>query len=300
MKHFAPYRFMFVLLGFFVFSCSAPEPQAVFSVATEGQTVPLTATFSNESVDAESYEWDFGDGQSSTEENPTHTYQLFGTFTATLTAKNGEKSHATTQEIVVPEPPRRVVEISTDFGSMKVELSNYTPQHRDNFIKLVEEGYYDGLLFHRVIQGFMVQGGDPDSKDAEPGQMLGNGGPGYTIPAEIHPALIHQRGALAAARLGDGVNPEKASSGSQFYIVQGQPVNPQILDQLEQYKGTKYTAEQRAIYSNTPGAPMLDGAYTVFGQVIEGMEVIDQIASVERGDLDRPLEDVQMTIRVIK
>ena len=288
------------LLSVALWSCSSPEPQAVFTATPDGQTMPLTVAFTNQSVNATSYQWDFGDGQTSTEESPSHTYTLFGTFTAKLTAVNGEQTSEQTYEVVVPEPPRRQVEIATDFGVMKVELSNYTPKHRDNFIKLAEEGFFDDLLFHRVIQGFMVQGGDPDSKDAEPGEMLGNGGPGYTIPAEIHPGLIHQRGALAAARMGDAVNPEKASSGSQFYLVQGQPVSPQILDQLEQYKGVKYSAQQREVYANTPGTPMLDGEYTVFGQVIEGIEVIDAIAGQQRGELDRPVEDVKMQIRVIQ
>ena len=204
------------LLSVALWSCSSPEPQAVFTATPDGQTMPLTVAFTNQSVNATSYQWDFGDGQTSTEESPSHTYTLFGTFTAKLTAVNGEQTSEQTYEVVVPEPPRRQVEIATDFGVMKVELSNYTPKHRDNFIKLAEEGFFDDLLFHRVIQGFMVQGGDPDSKDAEPGEMLGNVGPGYTIPAEIHPGLIHQRGALAAAGWGEAVMRWRPDRGEHF------------------------------------------------------------------------------------
>lgn len=199
-----------------------------------------------------------------------------------------------------PKEPVRRVKVETPMGNMVLELSNLTPQHRDNFIKLVEEGFYDGLLFHRVITNFMIQGGDPDSKDAPAGSMLGMGGPGYTIPAEIVPELIHQKGALAAARLGDGQNPQRASSGSQFYIVQGQPVALEMLGQLEAQRGYQYTEEQRQIYATNPGTPFLDREYTVFGQVTEGLDVIDKIAAVQKGAADRPLEDVWMKLSVIK
>ena len=161
--------------------------------------------------------------------------------------------------------------IHTDYGDMKGILYNETPKHRDNFVKLVNEGYYDGTLFHRVIMGFMIQGGDPDSKNAKPGQALGMGGPGYTIPAEFNPTLKHKKGALAAARTGGPSNPQKASSGSQFYIVQ--PEN---------------------------GAHFLDNDYTVFGEITDGLTVIDKIASVEKNQSDRPNKDVKMTIKIVE
>jgi len=154
------------------------------------------------------------------------------------------------------------VKIETSKGVMTVILYDDTPLHRDNFIKLVEKGYYNDLLFHRVIKDFMIQGGDPDSKNAPAGQQLGMGGPGYTIPAEILPKYKHKKGALAAARTN---NPEKASSGSQFYIVH-----------------------------NNNGTPHLDGQYTVFGEVIDGFEVIDAIANVKTAPGDRPIEDVKI------
>lgn len=184
--------------------------------------------------------------------------------------------------------------ISTDFGDMKVKLYNSTPQHRDNFIKLAGEGYYDGTLFHRVIQGFMIQGGDPDSRDATPGAQLGMGGPGYTIPAEI--GALHIKGALSAART---QNPQKASSGSQFYIVQGSPQTDQQLQSVAQRTGRPYSQAQIDLYKELGGTPQLDYEYTVFGEVVEGMEVIDEIAKVATAMADRPVEDVKMTVKLL-
>jgi cyclophilin family peptidyl-prolyl cis-trans isomerase len=196
------------------------------------------------------------------------------------------------------EASQKVVKfvIHTDFGDMKGILYNETPKHRDNFVKLASEGYFDGLLFHRVISGFMIQGGDPDSKTAKPGQRLGSGGPGYTVPAEINPALIHKKGALSAARLGDQQNPQKASSGSQFYIVQGKK---QSASQLSQ-SPMKYTDAQKETYETIGGTPFLDGGYTVFGEITEGLDVIDKIAAVQKDASDRPLQDVKMTIKIVK
>lgn len=186
--------------------------------------------------------------------------------------------------------------IHTDYGDMKGFLYNETPKHRDNFKKNVEQGYYDGLLFHRVISGFMIQGGDPVSRTAKAGQQLGSGGPGYTVPAEINPALIHKKGALSAARTGDQVNPQKASSGSQFYIVQGKK---QTASQLSQGP-MKYTDAQKQTYETIGGTPFLDGGYTVFGEITEGLDVIDKIAAVQKDASDRPVQDVKMTIKIVK
>jgi len=248
------------------------------------------------------------------------------------------------------------VEIITSYGTLVVLLYDKTPEHRDNFLKLVEDGFYTDLLFHRVINDFMVQGGDPESKDAAEGTKLGQGGPGYTIPAEIFSGYYHKKGALAAARQGDQVNPEKHSSGSQFYIVDGKTYSKTDLDRLEQrrrmmyYKGkmnayladsthkedkerfvalntakdaegmntfsheleekidllegTKpnfsYSEDQINTYSFEGGTPHLDGDYTVFGEVISGYELIDQLASVETDASGRPFVDIKMTLRVIK
>lgn len=184
--------------------------------------------------------------------------------------------------------------ITTPQGTMTGVLYNETPIHRDNFIKLIKEGFYDGLLFHRVIQGFMIQGGDPDSKGAAAGAPLGAGGPGYTLTAEILPQFIHKRGALAAARMGDGMNPKRESSGSQFYIVQGKPVTQEELDG----KGF-YTEEQMAVYKKVGGTPFLDQQYTVFGEIIDGFDVIDKIAAVQKDRGDRPVNNVVMKIELI-
>ncbi len=196
------------------------------------------------------------------------------------------------------EEKEPMVEITTDYGVMKVKLYNSTPKHRDNFLKLAGEGFYDGLLFHRVIQGFMVQGGDPESKGADPTKRLGSGGPGYQIDAEI--GALHFKGALAAARTGDAANPQRRSSGSQFYIVQGQKVPLAQFDQMTSRNGMTYTDEQKQKYAEVGGTPFLDNQYTVFGEVVEGMEVIDKIATVQTAPGDRPVADVTMTVKVLK
>lgn len=185
--------------------------------------------------------------------------------------------------------------IETEYGDMKARLYNSTPQHRDNFIKLANEGFYDDLLFHRVMNGFMIQGGDPTSKGAPAGTALGMGGPGYEIDAEI--GALHMKGALAAAR---NNNPQKRSSGSQFYIVQGSPVTEAALDQMGQRSNRAYTPEQKQLYVELGGTPQLDFDYTVFGEVVEGYEVIDAIAAVPTDANDRPVQDVKMKVSVIK
>jgi peptidyl-prolyl cis-trans isomerase B (cyclophilin B) len=183
--------------------------------------------------------------------------------------------------------------IETSSGNMKCILYEQTPMHTDNFIKLINEGTYNGVLFHRVIKDFMIQTGDPDSKNAPGGVMLGTGGVGYTIPAEFHPDLYHKKGAIASARQGDQTNPNRESNGSQFYIVQGEKYSDSQLDQFENAGAhIRFTAEQRMVYKNLGGTPHLDYAYTVFGEVIDGLEVIDTIADSQTDQRDRPLEDV--------
>lgn len=186
--------------------------------------------------------------------------------------------------------------IHTAYGDMTVKLYDQTPQHRDNFIKLVKEKQYDSTLFHRVIKDFMIQGGDPESKNASPDQMLGSGDLGYTIPAEFVPGLFHKKGALAAARTGDQVNPEKRSSSCQFYIVQGKVWSPQELQMISMRYGIQFSPEQAQIYTTLGGTPFLDTQYTVFGEVIDGLDVIDKIASQPTRPGDRPVEDIRMTI----
>ena len=214
----------------------------------------------------------------------------------------------------VSEPAR--VEIETKFGSMVVQLSDSTPQHRDNFLKLVDDQFYDSLIFHRVIREFMVQGGDPQSRGAGAETRLGSGGPGHTVEAEIRPDLLHIKGALAAARQGDNVNPERRSSGSQFYLVQGRQFSDNELAGIEgriaafsQEYGNGlanvengqfvYSEEARTAYKEVGGTPFLDMQYTVFGYVVEGLDIVDSIAAVptDRRRGDRPLEDVVMSMR---
>lgn len=189
--------------------------------------------------------------------------------------------------------------INTNLGDIVVELYNETPQHRDNFIKLAKSGYLNQSLFHRVIPGFMIQGGDPDSKNALPNVELGNGGPGYTIPAEFNSKFFHKKGALAAARMPDGVNPKKESSGSQFYIVEGEVQSAERLALFEKKLEVTFSDEQKQAYSTVGGTPHLDGSYTVFGQVIEGIDVVSKIAKAKRDQRNRPLTDIVMKVKII-
>ena len=190
--------------------------------------------------------------------------------------------------------------METSMGNIRLALYNETPLHRDNFIKNVREGVYDGLLFHRVISSFMIQGGDTVSRNAAPGQQLGDTEESYSIPAEIrYPQLFHKRGALAAAREGDNVNPERRSSATQFYIVYGRRFTDEMLDKVQERLdgvkgGVTLTPEVREVYKQKGGTPHLDGLYTVFGEVLEGMDVVREIQWVETDSNNRPVEDVRI------
>lgn len=177
--------------------------------------------------------------------------------------------------------------IKTNMGDIKIKLYNDTPQHRDNFLKLVSAGWYDGSIFHRVINQFMIQGGWNNQ---------GKEDPGYTVPAEILDTHYHYKGVLSAARMPDNVNPEKASSGSQFYLVQGRIFTDAELDAIQTRTGYTYTNEQREVYKTIGGTPHLDGSYTVFGEVYEGIDVVDKIAAVKTGAGDKPLENITFSI----
>ncbi len=271
---------------------------------------------------------------------------VFFSFTNDINAQKKEKKKKAEKQ--------KLVEITTEYGKIKLALYNETPGHRDNFLKLVNQKFYDSLLFHRIIKDFMIQGGDPTSKKASSDQPLGNGGLEYTIPAEFNPKFIHKKGALAAARTGDDINPLKASSSCQFYIVQGRGVNANDLNYMEQrinqqkrqeifnviinkpenkdlrvrfitnqrnqdtmavltkiidpliqvevdkVGAFKYTDEQKEQYTKLGGTPHLDMGYTIFGEVVEGLDVIDKIAAVEKNPQDRPKKDVWMTMKQIK
>ena len=192
------------------------------------------------------------------------------------------------------------VKIETDSGTMVLRLYKQTPLHSNNFIKLTRKHYFDGLLFHRVIKNFMIQGGDPDSKNAAPGVQLGEGGLKYTIPAEFDTSLFHQKGALAMAREGDKENPTKASSSTQFYIVQGKKYTDAEMDKVQDKMKIIIPENHRIIYRTIGGTPFLDMNYTVFGQLESGFDVVEKIANAPRDKNDRPLHDIKMKIRLIR
>lgn len=207
--------------------------------------------------------------------------------------KNADKTEISANTDTQQNTKNTMILLETTKGNIKIELYNDTPVHSNNFVKLTKEGYYDGMLFHRVIEGFMIQGGDPDSKTAASGERLGSGGPGYTLPAEIIPNHFHKRGAIAAARTGDQGNPMRRSSGSQFYIVHGQKTPASQLKAYSRY-GFEFSDEQLKTYEEIGGAPTLDAQYTVFGEVVDGMEVVDMIASAQKDGADRPKEDIKI------
>lgn len=202
---------------------------------------------------------------------------------------------------------KRDVELTTTEGTIILRLYDSTPLHRDNFLRLVKSHFYDSILFHRVIKSFMIQAGDPNSKTAEAGKALGNGGPGYMVDAEIKPFLFHKKGTLAAARSGDNVNPERKSSGSQFYIVQGRTFTDKELDsiQVARLGGRQIPEARRTFYKTIGGTPQLDGNYTAFGEVVSGLEIVDQIANTTTNKqppaVDRPVQDIRIIkMRLIK
>lgn len=197
------------------------------------------------------------------------------------------------------KPTNTYVKIETNYGTVYIKLYNETPKHRDNFMKLAKEGTLDSTLFHRVIQQFMIQGGDPSSKTAKAGVQLGGGDIGYKVSAEFNENLFHKRGVLSAAR---DNNPQKASSGSQFYIVQGKKYTDAELDGIQESRleGRKFTPAQREIYKTSGGAPFLDGSYTVFGEVVKGMQMVDNICTVKVDRNDRPLTDIKMVVSLVE
>ncbi len=226
---------------------------------------------------------------------------------------NKRETMSTQEEVVGIEETEDVdqvltgkkVLLTTDSGEITLLLYDKTPLHQENFLKLVKEDFYEELLFHRIIKGFMVQGGDPKSRGADSFARLGSGGPGYTIPAEFYPELIHKRGALAAARTGGPSNPKKESSGSQYYIVQGKAYSDDQLNSMEQRvqqnrPGFTYTPAQREIYRTIGGTPFLDMDYTVYGEVIEGLDVVDRIALARTAPGDRPVKDIKMSMKLLK
>lgn len=204
MQHFVS---LMVLATLLLASCA--KPIADFTYTGQDAPVPCTVQFANQSRHADTWFWEFGNGETSSEASPSCTYTLSGNYTITLTASKGDNAHRMEKTIQITAPEPCLVEIQTPYGNMLAQLSNETPLHRDNFMHLVEQQFYDSLLFHRVIRNFMIQGGDPNSKGAGPDARLGSGGPGYQIDAEFRDDMVHTKGAIAAARTGDQVNPQK-------------------------------------------------------------------------------------------
>jgi peptidyl-prolyl cis-trans isomerase B (cyclophilin B) len=200
-----------------------------------------------------------------------------------------------------PVPPAGTnVIIETDFGNITLLLYNQTPIHRDNFLKLVRQGFYNNQIFHRVIKDFMIQAGDPNSKNAARGELIGQAGTGYVLPPEFSPELYHKYGALAAARKGDDVNPQKYSNGSQFYIVKGEVFSESDLkDMVSAGIHAPFTPQQIADYTTKGGTPHLDGSYTVFGEVTSGMDVVEKIINLPVDAFDRPLQDVHFKMSIV-
>jgi cyclophilin family peptidyl-prolyl cis-trans isomerase len=269
-----------------------------FDVVADSLLVYEPIAFANKSSKAVRYEWDFGDGTKDTLASPTHRYFFSGQYTVKLTAfAANNKSRSYEKKIYIKPPTKCLVHMQTPMGYMILHLFDATPAHQDNFVKLAEQHFFDSLLFHRVIQGFMIQGGDPNSRNPEPGKPLGTGGPGYTIKAEFADSLAHVKGALAAARTN---NPQKRSSGSQFYIVQGKPVTDEELNRIEAQKNFRYPRSVREAYLSQGGTPFLDQDYSVFGRVVEGLDVIDRIAATRTNAENLPLEKMWMIVRLMR
>lgn len=281
-------RFLIASLGIGGF-CSCGGPKAGFKGPDDYRNAPVTLHFTNESSQAEKYFWDCGNGETSDNIITDCHYFSSGRYEVTLKAIKGKDTSLARKEIVVFPPHDCLIVMATNFGRVVFRLFNETPLHRDQFIKLAESGFYEGISFHRLIPGFVIQGGDPSTKKRQSGyteQM--NAG----IPAEFHTRAFHTKGALAAARTNDEINPKKESSPSQFYIVLGRPVNEEQLSIFAGQKNVYYNSEISEKYRTLGGCPQLDMEYTVFGEVIEGMENIEAMSLIPTDAGDRPKSEI--------
>jgi len=282
-------RYLFFLIACLLLGqCSAPI--AGFDSGKDAMVVPATITFKNTSKNATEYTWLVDNKEVSTEEHLSHTFLSSGRHVVELQAFEGAKIQTTKKEVIVRPPTECLVQIETTQGNLIVSLNEDTPRHLKNFSELVESGFYNGLIFHRVIENFMIQGG---------GNEYRSGGRRYpdpkTIEHEIKQEWPHYRGALAAARMPDDMNPTKASSGSQFYIVDGRKLSAGKMEKIQDDKLFNYTEEQIAKYLEVGGAPQLDGEYTVFGHLLIGYDVLDRIAEATSDSYDKPLQDITIT-----
>ena len=287
------YSWMFYGLLSLIFLLSCAKPVADFIINQEDLVAPATVSFLNNSKDASVYVWDTGVDTTYSNINVSQKYFMSGRYDVKLMAYKGSKVDTCVKTIFIDAPQNCLIDIETTKGNIIIELFDDTPLHRDNFLALASSGFYEGTIFHRVISSFMIQGGDPESKK-EGSTSLGTGGPNYLIPSEFNPYLFHTKGAVAAARTGGPGNPEKKSSGSQFYIVHGRKYSLDELSIFEAQKNLHYDESSKETYMKIGGAPQLDLEYTVFGRVVKGLETVDRIASVQTNCSDRPIEDVRI------
>ena len=285
--------FFKLILAFYVLltmSCSRPVADFTYNLAQN--TIPARVNFENKSQKSDEFEWALNKKIISNDKTAQIYFTQSGRQQITLTAIKGKKKTSITKEIILFAPQECLVLLSTSEGDILLKLYSNTLIHQENFIKLLEEGFYKGILFHRVIEGFMIQAGDPQSKNAAPSQRLGAGDLSYTLPKEINKENFHVKGALAAARMGDQANPERRSSASQFYIVHGEPVSENQLLQTEYKYSFTYPKAVREKYLAIGGAPQLDMNYTVFGEVVEGLDIVDKIAVSKTDQSNRPTANI--------
>lgn len=291
-KTFTFLRILLFLWLFFIISCASPS--ASFEVGVYEPIVPVSIMLKNTSEDADSCYWDFGNGFSSSDVHPDVRYMFSGSYTITLKTFRGKKSSVYTEKIHLNAPDKCLINMETNYGHMTFELFNETPVHRDHFLSLIHKGYYEGIHFHRVIRGFVVQAGDEKTRSRKKSHYDIKEG---TLPSEIVEGMYHTRGALAMARQPDQVNPEKKSSSTQFYIVHGGPVSEGTLEDYEIEKDILYPEEIKKLYKNPGGSPQLDKEYTIFGHLIDGYDVLDKIAQASTDTQDKPISIIEI-IRV--
>lgn len=282
--------YLFGLIALTLASCA--KPLSKFDIVADEFTAPATISFENKSSNSKEYNWNFGDGKSSKEQSPEHHFLKSGRYTISLSSKKGTNESTYQKEIIISAPSTCQVFVSTSLGNMVLELSDKTPKHRDNFLSLVESGYYNGVLFHRVIDGFIIQAGEQNPNNKRVSQTK-------TIVAEINDHMRHYAGTLSASRMPDNINPEKESSATQFYVVDKNTVSESKLESLEKKNSILYTEAQKEEYLKMGGAPQLDENYTVFGKLLSGFDTLKKISSVKTAAGDRPVDPVtiiQMTL----
>jgi len=279
------YTVLFLSLTFI--GCS--KPIADFTLLSERSSAPVEVDFINISTGADTYQWTINNDVISDSTNIQHLFLSSGRYVVDLVAQKGDKTSRMSKEFIIQAPEECLIYMETSLGSLIFSLSELTPRHRDNFLKLVEDSYYDGIAFHRVIDGFMIQAGD--DKTREKRKRIKHE---EIIDKEFNNQLMHYKGAVAAARMPDDVNPERASSGTQFYIVDGRPLTSSDLESFESGKLFDYTAEQKEQYLKIGGAPQLDGEYTVFGFLVGGYETLEKISEVKTDNRNNPEEPVRI------